>query len=1357
VALAGDDRIATLTSYVPRAVLQFLASNAARPSEAHADRVPAALLLIDVSGFTGITASAIGRGAAATEQLSRSFNAYLGQIIEIVAAHGGDIAKFVGDALIPQWTAPDGDVASAARHAAACALAIGRLGDYEESGVRLSVKVGLVAGETVQMHVGGLDGRWLFLVSGPALRQLSEVQPKLVTGDVIASAAAWPLIADRFVGEPLSDGNVRVRSSAQAVPIPSEPLTQPHAQADAIRGYVPQVLLSRLDAGHQDWLAELRRTSVVFVTVRGMTDESADALMAVDSIAKAAQRVSARYDGWPKELTMDEKGTTLTLVFGVPPFTHEDDAARAVTAGVALEAELRGLGLDAGVGVATGPTFCGPAGNKTRQDFALLGGHLNLAARLMQAAESGTLLCDGETYAAARGTQAFDRLPPYVLKGLETPTDVYRLAPAHDPEQRITALVDRTSELATASATLEALVAGMGGLVVVEGDPGIGKSRVMAEWANRARRMRIRVLSGRASDIDDSTQYHAWRPILEDLLELSGVADRSMRASAVRQQLGVAGVNAELAPLLSSVLSLDLPDSELTAQMSGELRADNTAEAVVGLLRAGAKQSPLLITVEDVQWLDSASWQLVLRARSDLPELLFVLTTRPTAEAPSETAAMLRDEATLVRLGPFSRADTVTLAAQRSGAARLDEAVATLVYERAEGNPLFIEQLTFAMRDGGQVVVDHGILRSAAAGAPLSGAAIPDSVQRVITTRLDQLPPSQALTIKAASVIGQRFAVRTLADIHPVSTTPEELSEQLEALSRLGLIGASQAAEPSFEFGHKITQEVAYNLMPSAQQKQLHRKVAEWYERVDADDLSPFFAFLAHHWRNADEPQRAVGYLELAGLEALRSFANEEAIEFLTQARDLDGASTPATEPARRARWLLALGEAYVNLSRYREGREHLEQGLALMKKSPPSVRGTRSVSLVGQIIRQASHRVGLRSVRSLSDEARADLVAVSRAYERLAEAAYYDGDTALALYSSIRILNEAETSGSAPEIARGLAGTGALFGLAPLHRVARSYLARADTQLAHVDDATTHEIVRIVIGFYYLGTGSWEQAREQFNTVRSIARRIGDRRRLLDALGNLLELEYLRGAMRDARELAEEVIGLARARGDSRFEADALVGHAYALLEMDRTEEALRSLEQVREKGLRTPELPIELRIKTQGLLAMTVRARGDHVAAMAAADEAMRLTSGQRPSYFGTYLGYVGPATVYLDGWEAGGSVQEHRPRVDDAVKRLKGFADVFPIGRPRYELLAGRREWLLGNHSSAREHWRRALDEATSLSMGYEQGLAQYELGRHLAVGDPERSRYLDAARDALTPLGASRLLALLTAAVLGGTGG
>src|SRR5207244_11652903 len=157
------------------------------------------------------------------------------------------------------------------------------------------------------------------------------------------------------------------------------------------------------------------------------------------------------------------------------------------------------------------------------------------------------------------------------------------------------------------------------------------------------------------------------------------------------------------------------------------------------------------------------------------------------------------------------------------------------------------------------------------------------------------LSPARTLTLKVASVIGPRFALRTLRDIYPLPAEAGALLENLQALTRLDLVAPVTAApEPTYEFRHKITQEVAYELMPPAQSKELHRALAEWYERSYAEDLSPFHAFLAYHWRKADVPARAVDHLELAGVQALRTFANDEAIGFLPQAISLHAETSSA-------------------------------------------------------------------------------------------------------------------------------------------------------------------------------------------------------------------------------------------------------------------------------------------------------------------------------------------------------------------------------------------------------------------------------------------------------------------------------
>ena len=1123
-------------------------------------------------------------------------------------------------------------------------------------------------------------------------------------------------------------------------------------QEAGARAYVPPVLLSRIDAGQAEWLAELRRTTVVFTNITGMTDARLDALATLQSLCTAAQRVLGRYDGWLKEITMDDKGTTLIGIFGVPPFTHEDDPARAVEAALALQAEIRAIGLASGVGVATGPTFCGPVGNERRLDFAMLGGHVNLAARLMQAAEGGDVLCDAATRDEGQGRHTFDRLPAFVLKGMTSPVPVYRPRAATPATDRHSTLVDRTVEMSTATALLERVKAGTGAMVVLEGEPGIGKSRLVDEWLERGYGLGVTTFLGKGSEIELSTPYHPWRGVFERLLGVEMVTDRGGRRALVLERLRSDPDSLRLAPLLAGVLPVDLPDDETTAQLVGAVRADNTLDLLTGLLRRQAIDASVLVVLEDAQWFDSASWSLVHRVRREIPELLLAITMRPVAEGHPGSESML-GSAMRIRLGVLGRDDAVALAALRTGAARIADPVAAVLHERAEGNPLFIEQLTYAMRDAGRIVVDHGVLTTAPDSVDLERSIIPDTVQRVITTRLDQLPPAHALTLKVASVIGQRFELATLREIHPVPEDASAVARHLEALTRLDLIAPppEPATDGAYEFRHKVTQEVAYNLMPTAQSRQLHEAVARWHEDAYAADLSPYHAFLAYHWSRAGIADRAVDHLELAGEQALRTFANEEAIESLTQAMALQSGSSSAADLARQARWHLQLGEAYVHSSRYREGRDHIERGLRLMRRSVPG-RWRLGISLLGQTVRQLFHRLGFeRGGSALDDPRRDELVAACRALERLAEASYYNRETLLPLYCVVRILNDAEASGSAPEIARGLAGTGALFGLVPLPRVAERYLGEALGQLARVDDLATHEIVGIVVGFYHAGVGGWELARERFGAVRDIARRLGDRRRLLDAIGNLSEIEYLQGSFDDAARLADEIVTVARAIGDTRFEGEALAVRAYCSWQLGRAAEAADSVARLRAIAA-DPDVPDELRIKSHGITALIDGGRGDDASAVGASAEALRLTGLQRPTY-GTYLGHVGPVEAALDRWEAGRAGPDARRLAGEGLRRLSAYARIFAIGRPRRALLEGRRAWLLGRQGEALRRWRSALAEAERLAMPYEAALARLEIGRHLPEADPEREARLADALATFRRLGAARDASRAEAAAAG----
>src|SRR5215212_1940976 len=473
-------RMVTLSSYVPQAVLQRIATMSTLPDEPLLDEAPTALLFVDISGFTGLTEAAVRAGPAGTERLSRALNSYLGQIIDVIAEHGGDISKIVGDALLAVWPVGDDDLAAATRRAAVCGLAIiAKFGQLElESDLRLSLKAGLCAGTAAATHVGGEAGRWLFLVVGEALGQLSHVERHMRTGTLVASPAAWAQIARDFGGDPVDDGHFRVDAPRTDVAIheAGRSVVLAPERERSLRSYVPEVLVSRLDAGQGDWLAELRGTTVVFVNVRGLSHATTDALELLQRVTIAAQRVLQRYHGWLKEITMDEKGTTLVAAFGVPPFSHEDDPTRAVQAALTLQAAIRSLGLSAGVGIATGPALSGPVGNSRRRDFAVLGPHVNRAARLMQASGANDALCDAETHDRVSGVGVWEQLAAYVLKGRPGPIDVYRVRAAAAEGGPGATRRERSARRAAGEGAMAALKQGQGALVVLEGGPGIVKN-----------------------------------------------------------------------------------------------------------------------------------------------------------------------------------------------------------------------------------------------------------------------------------------------------------------------------------------------------------------------------------------------------------------------------------------------------------------------------------------------------------------------------------------------------------------------------------------------------------------------------------------------------------------------------------------------------------------------------------------------------------------------------------------------------------------------------------------------------------------------------------------------------------------
>lgn len=911
----------TFASYVPTLTLNHIAADPAPLIAPKLEQFPAAILFADISGFTAL-AEALGKqGPAGAEELGGILNDYFGQLTALIAEHGGDVVKFAGDALLAIWPVgkDDADLRTAAIRAAQCGLVAQKeLSNYQASAnTRLSMRMAIGVGETSTMYVGGSFGRWEFMIAGEPMLQVGLAEKYTRPGQVVLSPEAWNLVQDTCTGH-----RVETSASPENRPVQLESvrglmaprqLSTPALDVEAegaLRGYIPGAILARLRAGHgssdetisADWLAELRRVTVLFINLpdfnQNLPVEQAQTVM------RRLQKALNHYEGSVNKLSVDDKGVTLVAALGLPPLAHEDDATRAVLVALEIQDALRKMDVRSGIGIATGQAFCGAIGSSVRREYTMIGDVVNLAARLMQAAPEA-ILCSPSTYQASQGHIIYDELPAITVKGKAEPIVVYR--PTGEKKTAIrpqAEIVGRRIEREALAEGIQTLLRGGSdvNVFVIEGEAGIGKSRLVEDIRRQADALGVTTYSGSGEPIEKSTPYYSWRSVFTQLFELDMTQDLEKIKRHIRVAMGPSLVR--LAPLLNSVLPIKVTDNETTILLGGQARAEQTRSLLVQLLQASINRSPKVLIIEDAHWLDSASWSLLLAVSQQVKPLLLVIASRPLEEPiPNEYKQMIQaGNVRHLRLDALSSDDALALVCQRLRVSSLPGQVSTLIRDRAEGNPFFSEELAYALRDAGLIEVRDGECLITPKTDNLKTLEFPDTVQGVITSRIDRLEPSQQMTLKVASVIGRVFNFSTLMDVHPIEADKPDLAHHVGTLERLDLTPL-ETPEPdlSYIFKHIITQEVAYNLMLFAQRRELHRAVAESYETAYASQLTAYYPLLAHHWSRAEDWAKSYEYRIQAGDAAVALHAYIEASLHYLEALDAL-THLPDTEENRRAK-----------------------------------------------------------------------------------------------------------------------------------------------------------------------------------------------------------------------------------------------------------------------------------------------------------------------------------------------------------------------------------------------------------------------------------------------------------------------
>jgi len=1193
-----------LAPYVPPYILRATLREPSPkpPTEAKTGYLPAAVLFADVSGFTPLTEALAQKGSEGPEEMTRLLNGYFSRMIALVEAEGGEVVKFSGDALTVIFPALREDLGIATRRAVQAAGAMqAAMADFATlrtsvGPVSLGMKIGVGAGEILIAQVGGVLSRWEYVIAGDPLRQVAEAEHQAERGDIVISPEA------EVVCVPYA--------------VPSHPLAgpdwaavqDPEAVAAVLQVYVPDVVTVWLEESLQEWLAVLRPMTVLFIGISGIEYDQADAVGKLHTFLCAAQEIIHRFEGSINKLAVDDKGTIMLVLFGAPPRAHEDDPERALRCALALQAMAEAQSLQLAIGVTTGRVFAGPVGSEARREYTVMGDTVNLAARLMMVAGPGQIRCDYETYRNASHRLTFELLPPVRVKGKAGLIHIYQpvseLGKAKTDEHEGSPLIGRRIEIARLLAGLGNVQAGQGQILLIEGEAGIGKSRLIEALLHLMRERGVAGLLGAGRSIEQQTPYRAWRDIFTSFFDLEEVRDPDERRERVQAYVqDVAPDLLERLPLLNDMLSLGFEENALTRSLDPHLRHESLVSLLLALLNAWASERPLILILEDAHWLDTLSWDLTVQVARALmvarAPLFLIVVMRPLeAErmllAAQALAAM--EETERLALDTLSLEETLVLAAARLGVAReaLPDAVAEFVRARAGGNPFFAEELIYALRDGGlvKVVTEKGVARcviSAAFSAEQEFRqvvqALPDTIQGIILSRIDRLPPERQLALKVAAVIGRTFGYTTLRDTlgEHMEVSNRLLKTYLEDLMRLDLTPL-EAPEPelTYVFKHIITQEVAYETLLFAQRRQLHRSVAHWYERKFGEEmpvadalsssLAPYYPLLVYHWHQAGDEGRECHYAALAGKWAAAQFANVEAAGYFRRALEL----TPASDLA--ARYDLLLGREMVNdLLGEREAQAQDLVTLVLLSMA-------EDVGVWGPLNPQAmprkAARVALRlaNYMEVTSDYAAALVAVnravtlsSRAQETAAETEghiawgkvlWRQGNYEAARAPLERALELARSAHNVLEEAESLDSLGDVYLYQSNYSVAQEYYLQA-LDLYHALGRRQGEADSLnMLGVIRYDLGDYLAAKDYYEQVLNIYRTIGDRRGETMALSNLAVVYCDVGDYELARDYHQRSRDLRIAIGDRWGEAVSLVNLGYVYHNLGDNETARRYCE---------------------------------------------------------------------------------------------------------------------------------------------------------------------------------------------------
>ncbi len=1182
----------------------------------------------------------------------------------------------------------------------------------------------------------------------------------------VLDAASDPSLDVRRL-EPLgpADSQTLVESVARNsnIDVESVPLIQARAAGNPrqliLATHLEPALRTEQVRGRQsgEGETERRRATILFADISGFTamTEKLGAERAYPIVAGCLQlldEIATRHGGTVEKYL----GDCVMALFGVTE-AMEDAPRAAINAAIEMRRRVREynkgidapMDLDVHSGINVGLSIAGEVENSLLGEFTVMGDPVDVADALTDMAPSGRIFVGGEVQRFTRDVFDFEAREPLEVKGTGERVPVFEVTTQREhlyrssvgsERQVYSALVGRENELTLLKRGLSELCAGRGGVVNIIAEAGLGKSRLITEVEDSPAAEGTRWLLGRSLSTGRRLGFHPFSDLLRSFAAIDDENDdaaiRVRLLDAMQRWMGEEAI--EAFPYVGRVLGvpLETADQERLDAMPGDAMEQRIRRDLTALLRAGSGVEPLVVVMDDLHWADQSSLELLMELLGECREraILFVNLFRPGSLDSSErlrafAAETLPAHTCEIALKPLEPRAARDLLANLFGPGDLPHVTRLLIEEKASGNPFYIEEVVRALVDAGAVETHAGRFR---ATDRIDTVEIPGSIQEVVQARVDGLERGRRRLLQMAAVVGQTFHLDVVSEVASGGGTDatHEILEQL--LAAEFLVPSDRLPGEEYAFKHPLIQEVTYAGLLEARREELHRRVGEAVEAHLSEDIPGFQGMLAYHFSKGRDLARAEEYLLLAGEDAARAAASNEALHFFEEAAALFLEIHGETgDPEKRAILEANIASALYHRGRFVDSISHYDAALELLgDKVASSVHAQRLQFAwdLAQILGRLYLPIRLRRARVPSDRERR---VMALRYARVESTTYASPERHV--FDAMRTLAMLQRldARQIPEGAKLYGGGVAIFAFAGVSFDASRRLATVAHELAAGAGPPERLYEQAMRFVYRVLEGDWSAEHEIDPALVSETVELGHLYAPVTYLGLLAEKRVHQGDFAGLDQVRSQIEEIWEVYRYDLAKTNLLWLRAIVPLAHGRLEEARRGAIEYYEEN---PEdllhlLGLGLRAQIEILLGELDDA--EETLAEAAGIEAR--SKPVPPFHASRYLG----ARLLLDIERLKAAEGDQSAARRSARRRIKAVianTGKMAFGRVEMLALAGRFEWLEGRYKRSLAHFEQSISAAEELGAIPARAQIFGELADLLAEAGPGPDRFRDLDEEA-----------------------